>query len=236
MTASPPPESRRLRHVRQLSAVGREARLTPPGIAATAAAAGVNNQKNGVPPHPPRNRGDCGFGRRAFGRALEFRLTPPGIAATAAGRGTGARSVDIPPHPPRNRGDCGTKGIMKTAYRSVAASPPPESRRLRLLARGLGRLRGLAASPPPESRRLRRRGIGRWKARFDRLTPPGIAATAAPAAWRASTAARRLTPPGIAATAAAKPTTTARVWLTRLTPPGIAATAAPCIWISSSAN
>src|SRR5579862_7487140 len=69
--------------------------------------------------------------------------------------------VVLPPHAPRNCGDCGRCCLSIRAYRTPA-SRPPELRRLRLqcTAYALGLL--------------------------SRLTPPGIAATAAagPQAWR----------------------------------------------------
>ena len=61
MSASRPPESRRLRHRRGRATSTDAARLTPPGIAATAASRHAHVIADiKTPPHAPRNRGDCG--------------------------------------------------------------------------------------------------------------------------------------------------------------------------------
>ncbi len=130
LPASRPPESRRLRPFQHPFRRPPDHRLTPPGIAATAATA------------------------RVWLMSVFTRLTPPGIAATAAATGTTNWNSHYPPHAPRNRGDCGRSHFLRFRA-NKAASRPPESRRLRLAAAGDG------------------------GAFISRLTPPGIAATAA---------------------------------------------------------
>ena len=120
--ASRPPESRRLRldrsqHVRDMF------RLTPPGIAATAATC-VHGDQQPNPPHAPRNRGDCGIASRCVMPAKWIRLTPPesrrlrpmdlATPTSSASRPPESRRLRPeffrhpgPPHAPRNRGDCG---------------------------------------------------------------------------------------------------------------------------------
>src|SRR6185437_11610127 len=58
-TASRPPELRRLRPSSGLALLQTRFRLTPPGIAATAAFKNVADDKEAEPPHAPRNCGDC---------------------------------------------------------------------------------------------------------------------------------------------------------------------------------
>ena len=116
-----------------------------------------------LPPHGPRNRGDCGI--RLCHRSLRNigRLTPPGIAATAARRDAATRR------------------------RAEPASRPPESRRLRhygLHALAKDYYANSAAPRPPEScgdcgtANTNFSGTALHRARPPR-PPPGIAATAA---------------------------------------------------------
>ncbi len=130
-------------------------RLTPPGIAATAAMRRSKPDAHCPPPHAPRNRGDCGIRR----------------SMTSTCRTT-------PPHAPRNRGDCGLN-VHATASDAVFRLTPPG-----IAATAASRFKARfqtqhPASRPPESRRLRLRAWtwGLWG--LFRLTPPGIAATAA---------------------------------------------------------
>ena len=137
------------------------ARLTPPGIAATAASsARIACRPQLIRLTPPGIAATAADELRMTDGFVNTRLTPPGIAATAA-RLLG--SVDL--------------GCMP-------ASRPPESRRLRPGMRsftpGIARCSDRnPASRPPESRRLR---LASTRLAIDadvRLTPPGIAATAA---------------------------------------------------------
>ena len=154
-----------------------------------------------------------------------------------------------PPHAPRNRADCGNAVIAGTAC-LPRLTPPGIAPTAAVTAEFDGQA-FLAASRPPESRRLRRNRAADGCYRRRRLTPPGIAPTAA-ARTRTSAHATvpphaprnradcgrtrgtnlsalwytRLTPPGIAPTAADSHTCLGSAWLRRLTPPGIAPTAA----------
>ena len=196
-------------------------RLTPPGIAATAA--GRPHGRRVQPPHAPRNRGDCG--RRGLALPLSNAAPPhaPGIAATAATNNE-AEFNPRPPHAPRNRGDCGARALV-LAKRSMAASRPPESRRLRQEIRDVVNLMlrpphppGIAATAasgqpstwaywrPPHAPRNRGDcgSVGSIQAASleGRLTPPGIAATAAGSSFWNNGLAGPPHAPGIAATAA----------------------------------
>ena len=176
------------------------ARLTPPGIAATAAlavpilsprilpasrppgiaatAAWASQPKLFWPASRPRNRGDRGPG----GKARDFNRAGPPHAPRNRGDCGATRLLSTyqpsPPHAPRNRGDCGTSGGITGSIGTVRLTPPG------IAATAAERTSATAgfnppASRPPESRRLR---LGtRWvvyNPHF-RLTPPGIAATAA---------------------------------------------------------
>ena len=151
-------------------------RLTPPGIAATAALSAVPVVRSKVRLTPP--------GIAATAASVDAvlrqtrRLTPPGIAATAAlWRRRDKRRC--PPHAPRNRGDCGETnrtwrklgpphaprnrgdcGFATAQGDTWTASRPPESRRLRRPVPAAGLNAGCRLTPP-ESRRLRHiRGSG----------------------------------------------------------------------------
>ena len=129
-------ESRRLRLIGAGRPLASIHRLTPLGIAATAARLiDLATVKHRMPPHATWNRGDCGadscrllarHGCRltplgiaataaswssAKNGAVLNRLTPPGIAATAATCRGQLADVRNPPHAPRNRGDCGCPAL-----------------------------------------------------------------------------------------------------------------------------
>ena len=239
--ASRPPESRRLRPV-ATAAAALLLRLTPPGIAATAAdtATGLDcalspasrppesrRLRRGCwirtvaapPPHAPRNRGDCGPTCTSVALALVDRLTPPGIAATAALASRLDACAELRLTPPGIAATAASHAMVMTWRWTIRLTPP-----------------GIAATAAQLTARECLRPISR-------LTPPGIAATAAQATRSQGDQSTRLTPPGIAATAArqcrsqpascraaSRPPESrrlrhVRVRLSRLSP-GIAATAA----------
>ncbi len=155
-TASRPPELRRLREVRTMSARSFFiCRLTPPGIAATARhTTTTGNRRVGVRLTPPGIAATARTGALGGRLVRTFRLTPPGIAATA-------RSL----------------AAFSTSSFWVRLTPPG----IAATARGTNVqvfLYGITASRPPELRRLRADNAGVWNKNFARLTPPGIAATA----------------------------------------------------------
>ena len=186
--ASRPPELRRLRPSYLRSSSARKVRrLTPPGIAATAAAVQRGFKAVGLPPHAPRNCGDCGFSKSGLNTRCSNRLTPPGIAATAAEAIRVKYRCGAPPHAPRNCGDCGGNRGWPLMTEPVRLTPP-----------------GIAATAALSEPFI----VGGEELR---LTPPGIAATAAADFGDPTSRKRfRLTPPGIAATAAAPSNSPAR--------------------------
>jgi len=162
LPASRPPELQRLRrHAAVEQAPERVpphqivTRLTPPGIAATAATE-----------------------TQSMKMTIEDRLTPPGIAATAAAGRTTAGNCNSPPHAPRNCSDCGAADPQALPG-CRAASRPPELQRLRL---GLKPEEIDGDGPPHAPRNCSDCGClpgFDGNSLISRLTPPGIAATAA---------------------------------------------------------
>ena len=177
-SASRPPESRRLRPCAVVNptrdcppphaprnrgdcgsaviglATGRRSRLTPPGIAATAASDGYEPRRAALRRlTPPGIAATAALSTRQASTAV-VRLTPPGIAATAASRVTTRLDASIPPHAPRNRGDC---GFGRRLGGLQWARPPhaPRNRGDCGVASGCNRRLIDSASRPPESRRLR---------------------------------------------------------------------------------
>ncbi len=180
VTASRPPELRRLR-VREQEPV---------------------EVRRGVPPHAPRNCGDC---------------------ANSPWRGIGRhRTASRPPELRRLR----ARATKASTLGLGPASRPPELRRLRVRPGISGTAQTNSASRPPELRRLRG-GVGGEVARD--IGPPhaprNCGDCAPKLATSSSTARGRLTPPGIAATARASKFPCPWASTRRLTPPGIAATA-----------
>ena len=93
---SRPPESRRLRPLAEWRA-----------------------DKGLVPPHAPRNRGDCGHPMVSPWTGQLVRLTPPGIAATLAFCFLLSQFLFFRSHAPRNRGACG----LGQTCRSTSSCP-----------------------------------------------------------------------------------------------------------------
>ncbi len=182
MAASRPPESRRLRRPPAGPLYLTSRRLTPPGIAATAATFRVVTLGAEPPPQAPRNRGDCGDERSADAYAIPAASRPPESRRLRPGGGRPGGRDRTSPHAPRNRGDCGRSACLKIARqfhrltppgiaataaphatrglpRPCPASRPPESRRLRPLLL-FEFQHEQSASRPPESRRLRLSSMG----------------------------------------------------------------------------
>ena len=155
-TASPPPESRRLRHGAAKRDRADQPASRPPESRRLRRGRATAKTLPPWPPHPPRNRGDCGWAADGQNDCPHGRLTPPGIAATAAQRAVMSDATFKTRLTPPGIAATAASCFHSSIWTLMTASRPPESRRLR-----------------PERRLLTRL--------FRRLTPPGIAATAAQA-------------------------------------------------------
>ena len=179
-TVSRPPELRRLRPTGSNWARRLSIRLTPPGIAATAAAVHVGRHwRDQAVSRPPELRRLRPTTALSACNCASIRLTPPGIAATAAiGRTVIHLRANRPSHAPRNCGDCGT-----FRHRVGFVPTPSHAPRKWGDCGGSGRAylnRRLRPSHAPRNcGDCGRRSAKPTHALFTRLTPPGIAATAA---------------------------------------------------------
>ena len=131
---SRPPELRRLRPSSGAIAPYMSSRLTPPGIAATAAWPGLQGDELLLPSHAPRNCGDCGLAS----------MLPP----------TRLRAVSRPPELRRLRP---SSKRCRNSVNSKPVSRPPELRRLRRNVLTVFWCNTTSVSRPPELRRLRQK-------------------------------------------------------------------------------